>query len=518
MVDQIVECIPNFSEARKPEVVESIVEAITSEPGVVLLDRHSDEDHNRTVLTFVGSPSSVEEAAFRGIQKAAALIDMNQHSGEHPRLGATDVVPLVPISGVTMQECVDMAHRLGQRVGEELGIPVYFYEEAATRPDRKNLEDIRRGEYEGLKKEMGADPDRVPDCGPTEVGSAGATVIGAREPLIAFNVFLTTNDLAIAKKIARAVRHSSGGFRYVKALGMLVDDIAQVSMNLTNYRKTPVATVVEFIRREAERYGVGIRYCELVGLIPQGALVDAAQWYLQLDLFKSEQILEQRIFSALQEVAERKASDDRIASAFMDEVAAGTPTPGGGSAAAHTAALAAALVAMVARLTVGKEKYASVEQQMRECINRAEQLRASLIEAVKQDAVAFEAVMEAYRYPQATTEQKEVRAKAIEQALKQAAEVPLQVGQQTVEVMELALATVSQGNVNAITDAGTAANLAEAVLESVELNVRVNVDSMKSEKDAEMFEFELRRLKSRAEKLMAQIRSVLVERGGLSFS
>ena len=330
MSTQIVECIANFSEARRPEVVEAIMAAVTSVPGVTLLDRHSDLDHNRTVLTFVGPPAEVEEAAFRAIAKAAELIDLDQHTGEHPRIGATDVVPFVPITGVTMPECVEMARRLGSRVGEELGIPVYLYEEAATRPERKNLENIRRGQYEALKEEIGVKPERQPDFGPAKVGPAGATVIGARQPLIAFNVYLTTDDVSIAKKIAKAVRNSSGGLRYVKALGLLVEGRAQVSMNLTNYRGTPVARVVEMIRREAARYGVGIHHSELVGLIPQEALVEAARWYLQLDQFEPEQILEYRLAAAQQE-ASGSASQN-----FLDALAEGTPAPGGGSAAAYS--------------------------------------------------------------------------------------------------------------------------------------------------------------------------------------
>ncbi len=288
----LIECIPNFSEARRPEIIDRIAAAITSVEGARLLDRSSDLDHNRTVLTYAGSPEVVEEAAFRAIKTAAELIDLNKHTGEHPRIGATDVVPFVPISGATMEDCVAMAKRLGQRVGEELNIPVYLYEAAATRPERTNLENIRRGQYEGLKSEIESNPERKPDYGPAMLGTAGATVIGARNPLIAFNVYLTTSEVDIAKKIAKAIRQSSGGLRYVKALGLLVEGRSQVSMNLTNFRETPLGRVVETIRREAQRYGVAVHHSELVGLIPQEALVDAAVWYTQVDQFSPEQILE----------------------------------------------------------------------------------------------------------------------------------------------------------------------------------------------------------------------------------
>jgi len=292
---RIIECVPNFSEGRRKEIIDQIVEALASLEKVRVLDVQSDADHNRSVVTLVGEPEAVEEAAFRGIERAARLIDMDQHQGEHPRMGATDVVPFVPITGVTMADCVEMARRLGERVGRELSVPVYLYEEAATRPERRNLADVRRGEYEGLKVEIESDTNRAPDFGPARMGKAGATAIGARPPLVAFNVYLNTDDVATAKAIARAVRHSSGGLRYVKALGLQVEGRAQVSMNLTDYRRTPIHRVVEMIRREAARYGVTIASSEVVGLVPNEALVDAARFYLQLDGFSSDQILENRL-------------------------------------------------------------------------------------------------------------------------------------------------------------------------------------------------------------------------------
>ena len=252
MERRIVECIPNFSESRRAEVVQSIEDSIRAIKGVYLLDRHMDDDHNRSVITFAGDPQAVAEAAFQAVAKAGELIDLDKHSGEHPRIGATDVVPFVPISGVTMEDCIELARSLGKRVGEELGIPVYLYEKAATRPDRVNLANLRKGEYEPIKEAIQSDPDRVPDFGPAKLSKAGATVIGARTPLIAYNVYLTTDDVSVAVRIARRVRHSTGGLRFVKALGMLVDGQAQVSMNLTDYNRTAIETVVESIRREAD--------------------------------------------------------------------------------------------------------------------------------------------------------------------------------------------------------------------------------------------------------------------------
>jgi len=294
-VKQIVECIPNFSEGRRQPVIDAIVGSIGAVPGIRVLDVQSDIDHNRTVVTFVGEPQSVAEGAFQGISTAAQLIDLNHHQGEHPRIGATDVVPLVPLSGATMEECVALARQIGNRVALELDIPVYLYEEAATRPDRRNLAEVRRGEFEGLKEEILTNPDRAPDFGPARLGPAGATVIGARQFLIAYNVFLSTDDVDIARQIARAVRQSSGGLQHVKALGLAVEGRAQVSMNLTDFKRTPVHRVVELIRREASRYGVAVERSELIGLIPEQALIDAAQWYLQLDGFSPDQVLEIRL-------------------------------------------------------------------------------------------------------------------------------------------------------------------------------------------------------------------------------
>ena len=392
MTKPLVECIPNFSEARRHEVVEEIIRSIAGVNGIHILDTHSDMDHNRTVVTYLGTPEAVEEAAYQSIAKAAQLIDLNHHTGEHPRVGATDVVPFVPISDISMAECIEIARRLGKRVGETLQIPVYLYEDAATRPERQNLENIRHGQYEALKEEMGVKPERDPDFGPSKVGPAGATVIGARQPLVAFNVYLTTDDVSIAQKIAKAIRNSSGGWRFIKAMGVLVDGRAQVSMNMTNYRQTPIGRVVETIRREAEHYGVGIHHSELVGLIPQDALTDASIWYLQLDGFKSEQVLETRMYDALRETPARESS-------FPDSLAAGTPTPGGGSASAYAGAMAAALVCMVSRLTIGKKKYAEMEAKMWSLLEAAEPLQKQLQESVQQDAEAFEAFLAANRLP-----------------------------------------------------------------------------------------------------------------------
>jgi len=511
----IVECIPNFSEARRPEVVEAIMKAVKSVEGVSLLDRHSDVDHNRTVLTFAGTPDGVEEAAYRAIAKAAELIDLDHHTGEHPRIGATDVVPFVPIRGVSMADCVTIAQKLGKRVGEELSIPVYLYEEAATRPGRKNLEDIRRGEYEGLKEEIATNPERAPDFGPMRVGPAGATVIGARQFLIAYNVYLTTGDVEVAKKVAKAVRHSSGGLRYVKALGLLVEGQAQVSMNLTDFHHTPVARVVEAIHREARRYGVEVHHSELVGLIPQEALVDAAQWYLQMDQFKPDQILEYRLAAAQQEAGKISALSALTLEGFIDRLASESPTPGGGSAAAASGAAGAALVSMVARLTIGKKKYAEVDDQMQSILEKAEHLRAELTSAVQEDAESYNAVVSAFKLSQNTPEERTNRVQAIEQATLVAAQVPLETAKKAVEVMELAQQAVDMGNLNAISDGGTGAALARAALIGAGYNVRINLNCLENKAIGANLLEELDALERRAREIDLIIQKQLTERGGI---
>lgn len=513
MPNPLVECIPNFSEARRPEVVAAILQAISAVPGVQVLDHHSDHDHNRTVVTYVGSPSAVEEAAFQAIRTAAGLIDLDHHTGEHPRLGATDVVPFVPIRDMTMLECVAMARRLGQRVGAELEVPVYLYEDAAAYPERKNLEDVRRGEYEALKQDILTRPERAPDFGPARLTPAGATIIGARQPLVAFNIFLSTDDVSIAQKIARAVRNSSGGLRYVKALGLLVEGRAQVSMNLTNFRQTPIARVVEMVRREAERYGVSIRNSELVGLVPQEALIDAAVWYTQLDRFEPEQILEHRLQNALAQAA---SPDDPAEASFISELAKGTPTPGGGSASAHAGAAAAALVAMVARLTVGKKKYAGVETRMWEISEQADHLRAALTRAVKNDSAAFEAFITAVRLPKETAEQQDTRAAAMQDATLQTIRVPLSVSKMAVDVLGLAVEVACSGNLNAISDAASGAALARAALTGSGLNVRINCPNLKDQASAQTYLVELRSLNQQAAQLENELQQALTERGNLA--
>jgi glutamate formiminotransferase len=291
MTDAIVQCVPNFSEGRRPDVVDALADTIAQVARVRVLHITSDPDHNRSVITFAGAPEAVAEAAFRAVRHAAEVIDMRQHRGQHPRMGAADVVPFVPIAGISLEECAAIARRVGQRVGEELNLPVYLYEAAALRPERRNLADVRRGEYEGLLENIHRE-ERLPDYGPARVGSAGAVIIGARQPLIAFNLYLNTDRVEIARQIAQAVRHSSGGLAGVKALGLLVGGQAQVSLNLVDYEHTPLYRAVELVRLEVARYGAVVTHTELIGLMPLQAALDALAWYLQLPQLTKTQVIE----------------------------------------------------------------------------------------------------------------------------------------------------------------------------------------------------------------------------------
>lgn len=291
---KIVECVPNFSEGRDKAIIESIVDEVRNTEGVKLLDYSSDKDHNRSVVTMIGAPDCVKEAAFKLINKASKLIDMSKHQGAHPRMGATDVVPFIPIKDMTTDECVEMAKDLGKRVGEELNIPVYLYEDAATAPERQNLANIRKGQYEGFFEKI-QQPEWKPDFGPSEMNAkSGATVIGARFPLIAYNVNLGTDNIEIANAISKKIRHLSGGLRYAKAVGVMLTErnIAQVSINMVNYEKTAVYTIQEMVKMEAKRYGVPVIGAEVIGLIPMKALIDCAEYYLQIEDFDINQVLE----------------------------------------------------------------------------------------------------------------------------------------------------------------------------------------------------------------------------------
>lgn len=477
----LVECVPNFSEGRDAAKIDAIVAAMRV-PGVSLLDREMDADHNRCVVTLVGERAAIQEAAIRGVGKAAELIDLNSHTGAHPRLGAADVIPFIPIDGVTLEDCVAMARNVGAEIWKRFGVPVYLYEAAATMPERQNLENVRRGQFEGIRDEIATNPARKPDFGEARLhATAGATIVGARKFLIAYNVFLNTPNVDIAKSIAKAVRFSSGGMRYVKASGFLVRGLAQVSMNLTDFQQTPLHRVFEFVKREAARYGVTPISSEIVGLIPKRAVEMAAEWFLQLENFDSSLILENRLESVMSgkgAIGGLPAGLRAGVEPFIEQLAAPTAVPGGGSAAAASGAMAAGLAAMVAAMSRGKKAYAQYEGQLSEALTRLAVLREELKAAIEADSDAYNGVVKAYKAAKESADESRDGAHEITVALQQATAVPLGVAEKAAEAGQIAEALKSITNPNMASDLITATALAKAAVTGALANVEINLESI----------------------------------------
>jgi glutamate formiminotransferase / formiminotetrahydrofolate cyclodeaminase len=474
----LVECVPNFSEGRDKAKVDAIVDAMKI-PGVYLLDREMDSDHNRCVITIVGEREAIQEAAIRGVGKASELIDLNNHAGAHPRMGAADVVPFIPIEGVTIEDCVAMANHVGEQIWHRYQIPVYLYEAAARIPERQGLENIRRGQFEGIRAEIASNPARRPDIGEPRVHpTAGATVVGARKFLIAYNVFLNTPDVDIAKKVAKAVRFSSGGMRFVKGAGFLVRGLAQVSMNLTDFEQTPIHRVFELVKREAARYGVIPISSEIVGLIPKNALEQTAEWYLQVENFDSSLILENRlaaVMSGKMAVGGLRAGVEP----FIEQLAAPTATPGGGSASAAAGAMAAGLARMVASMSRGKKAYVQYETQLSAAIASLTPLGDELKASIDADAESYNSVMKAYKAAEATDDKSGEM--LIDAALKGATAVPLSVAEKVYEVAQIVKMLEPITNPNMKSDLTTASALAGAAMAGALANVEINLASLKDE-------------------------------------
>jgi glutamate formiminotransferase / formiminotetrahydrofolate cyclodeaminase len=492
-MEPLVECISNFSEGRQADTVRALVAAIRAVPSVFLLDEEMDADHHRSVLTFAGHPDAVSEAAFQCTRLATDLIDLRQHQGGHPRIGATDVIPFVPIRGITMEDCVDLAKHLGERIGRELHIPVFLYERAASRVERTNLEAIRRGGLEGLGARMGTDGTWAPDFGPSHLHpSAGATVVGARPPLIAYNVNLRTDDIAIAKTIAKTVRFSSGGLPYVKAIGVELAScrLVQVSMNLTNYEDTPIHVAFEAVRHEAEQRGVQIADSEVIGLIPQQALIQAAESSLKLERFNPSQVLETRLEMVMGREAEASGQHpgdhlrdlSESVSSFLQVVSDGTPTPGGGSVAALAGALAASLGIMACRIGPPSQKSEDSRgheqsKELEASEHRLQSLAAELKELVQADADAYAGVVQAYRMLKSDPE----RPAAILEHLRTATLVPLNTAELANEVATLLLSLRKKTRPSVSSDLKVGLLMALAAIEGGLENVNANVKQSKNQ-------------------------------------
>ena len=469
-MDQLVECVPNFSEGRDQRIFHALIDAVTSTTGIALLDHSMDADHHRSVLTFCGSPDGIIEAAFRAVRVATELIDLRTHVGVHPRIGATDIVPFIPIRGTTMHDCIQLAKRLGERVGRELGIPVFLYERAAGRADHVPLEAVRRGGLDGLAFRMESDPGWIPDFGPPRLHqSAGAIAIGARPPLIAYNVNLRSTEVEQARSIARAVRYSSGGLPSVKAIGVALSSrgMVQVAMNLTDYLVTPILTAFQIVKAEAAKRGIEVAGSELVGLVPQAALDHATAASLQLDRFDSSQVLETRIAEAM-----LKKEPAHTLSDFLAMVADAKPTPAGGSVAALVGALAASLGVMGARLG---------EQPNRE--QRLLELSRQLHRLVQADTDVYTELMDAYKIPK----QHPDRLHAISIALQHATEVPLEVAELSCEVARFLHTLRERGKPTIQSDLTVGLTVAIAAAQAGLVTVRTNINAQRNQQLIENF-------------------------------
>ncbi len=543
---RIVECVPNFSEGRDKSTIGAIAGAIKAVDGVKLLNVDPGADFNRTVYTFVGEPEPVLETAFQAAKIGIALIDMTKHKGEHARMGALDVMPFIPIKGVSMDDCVKLSKRFGERMARELGVPVFLYADSATKPERVKLPDIRKGEYEALEKKF-SDPAFKPDYGETKfVPKSGATATGAREILIAYNINLNTGDKSIASKIAGKIRTSGvikkdehgeniigpdgeperipGRFKGVQAGGMMYDEnIAQVSMNLLNYHNVNLHDVFEAAKEEAGKLGVKVTGSEIVGLVPKEALVLAGKFYSEkegnktsdeeeavgiaidklglsnLYLFKPEK----KVIEYMIEEVEHLAS--LSVKSFLSELGSSSPAPGGGSVAALSGALGAALVSMVCHLTIGKKGYENVSDEMNEVLKKSNALKEKLTLLIDEDTNVFNNVMAAYKMPKETDEEKEKRRNAVQNALKNATNVPLDVMKQCVNVLTLAKTVSEKGNKSSVSDAGVAALMSLAGLNSAALNVEINLSGIKDEKFVSEMENEVETVTSNGERIKDEI-------------
>lgn len=479
---KLIESVPNFSEGRNRATMDAIVSAMRSVQDVFLLDWESDYDHNRSVVTIAGPPEQVAESVLLGIGKALELIDLTKHAGAHPRLGATDVLPFVPIEGVTLEQCVELAHETGRAIWDRYRIPVYFYEAAALRPERTNLENIRRGQFEGVRQEAMTNPDRAPDVGgPGLHPTAGAIVVGARKFLIAYNINLNTPDVQIAKRIAKTIRHSSGGFRYVKAMGidLRARNLAQVSMNLTDFEQTPIHRVFEMVKREAERYGARIVGSEIVGLIPKRAIELTADFYLQLESFSPAQVLENRLSDSL--AGDASESTGRLAAMarpFLDAIAEPLATPGGGSVAAMAGAMAASIGQMAAGISRRKKSLAAHADELTKAVAEFQKAADFLATATDRDATSFDTVMASYRLPQGTESERQKRRGQIQEALKGAAVVPLEVAKVALAVYEQLGLLESKSIPAAAADLNVGRLMAVACVRGALKNVMVNLEEI----------------------------------------
>ncbi len=495
----LLACVPNFSEGRRRDVIDAICAALAV-PGAYLVYRQADPEHNRLDTTVIGSPDAVRRSALSGAAKAAELIDMDEHTGGHPRMGAADVIPFVPLRGITMEGCVELARGFAKELAETLHVPVYCYDRAAFTEDRRSLAEVRKGEYEGLKQAV-ARGERLPDFGPPEIGKAGATAVGARKALIAFNLYLSGEDEQAAKDIAKAVRESSGGLSALRAIGFHVPErrCVTVSMNLVDFEVTGLRAAFDAVEAETEKRGVEILDGEIVGLVPQAAISDEDVVYLRLEGFDADRQILERLVSLANGTGGIRG---QTIGGFLEVLASDAPTPGGGAVAGLVGAIGAALVSMVCRLTIDKKGYEEVSERCRAILPEADEAREALVALADRDASAFDGVMAAFKMPKDTDEEKAARSAAIQRGYEVAAEAPLEIARRVISVMELALEVTEMGNVNAASDGSSAAQALAAAISCAIYNVEINAAALKDEGKTAAMREETASLREAAEELL----------------
>ncbi len=500
----LVVCVPNFSEGRRADVIEAIVSTLAV-PGASVVYRQADPEHNRLDTTVIGSPDAVRRSALAGAAKAVELIDMDVHRGGHPRMGAADVIPFVPLRDISMDECVELARAFAKELAEALGLPVYLYDRAALSEDRRSLAEVRKGEYEGLRDAV-ARGERLPDFGPHQIGRAGATAVGARKALIAFNLYLSGEDENAAKEIARAVRESSGGLPAVRAIGFAVPQrsCVTVSMNLVDFEVTGLRRAFDAVRDLAAERGMHVLSSEIVGLVPEAAISEDDVAELRLEGFDADGQILERLVSASDDAASSGPGGvaGRTIEGFLARVASDAPTPGGGAAAGLAGATGAALISMVCRLTIDNPKYEESWDPLREILGKADHARGSFLELADQDAASFDAVMTAFKLPKDNDVQKAMRGEAIQRGYLGAASVPLDVARLAVELLGSTEIAIQIGNPGAASDGVSAAHLLSAAAFCAIANVEINVAALKDESVASAMRSEVEQLKARARDLL----------------
>ncbi len=511
---KIIECVPNFSEGRDKKVIDALADAIKSVEGVRLLDVEFDPDHNRSVFTFIGEPAKVKEAALKASKLAVEKIDLTKHSGQHPRMGAVDVVPFIPLHGTTIGECIAISKEFAEEFSAKCNVPVYLYAKSATRPERVDLPNIREGEFEGLRDLIGKDPAKDPDYGPKEIHpTAGATATGARNFLIAINFNLSTDDVRVAQVCADAVRATTGGFVNVQGIGLELPDknCAQVSLNLTHPKRTKIHQVLEVVRNEARRFGATVIETEIVGMIPLFALLDALRYYLQPEKLDESMILDLYYLGGSEDPTKKTFTEMSLIE-FGNQVRRARATPGGGSVAAAIGSFGAALVCMVTGLSLSGRRFAAIKEEMLEHRHAAENDRGVLMGLVETDSSAFDEVMALFKMPEETEAEKKKKADAIEEATIKAASIPLDTMRHSFNAMIHAKAAAAKGNANAITDAGVAAHALMAAMEGAALNVRINLGNIRTKEFVEETAAEVEKLLTDGRKLKDEILEIVEDR------